>query len=46
MLFHVLDEHNAEPKNEDNTDEDIDFILSEIDNDINDFEEEEDDDPS
>ena len=42
MLVHVLDEHNAELKKRENTDEDIDLT----DSGINDFDqEEEDDDP-
>lgn len=40
MLVRVLDEHNAELKKRENTDEDIDLI----DSGINDFEEEEEDD--
>ena len=45
MLVDVLDENNEELENEENTDEDIDFILSEIGNDMVDIEEYEDDDP-
>ena len=45
ILVDVLDENNEELENEENTDEDIDLILSEIDNDMVDIEEDEDDDP-
>ena len=45
MLVDVLDENIEELENEENTDEDIDLILSEIDDDMVDIEEDEDDDP-